>query len=893
VKTLRPIRRSSSRFRRPAARVLLILAPFVVAPVLAWETCGFRGCPEVGSLRYYQPGGAPVLLDRSGVAFGDLAPPERKIVRLDEMPRHLAEAFLAVEDQKFFEHNAIDWGRVAGAALANLRRGSIVQGSSTITMQLARTIYPELLPLEEKTLRRKILEIRVAREIEDKYSKTEILELYLNHVYLGRNMNGVENAAQEYFGVSVRRLTLAQSAMLAAMVKAPAFYDPRRNPDSVRERRDLVLKMMGRQKRLPEDVLAAAKKAPLGVASSPPDRRIAAGLAPYFVEQVRQRLGSDVREPGKGVPSSIRTTIDARIQRAAEEELQAQLEAIEKGIAGKFAGPRYDPTDRTPKTETEYLQGAVVVIDARQGDVLAWVGGRDFTQSRFDRVAEARRQAGSAFKPFVYSAAIAGGWSLSKPLDDSPVKIKLDAKRNWTPRNVRGRHEGTISLRNALVRSNNTATVRLAEDIGMDAIAAAARHAGLRVDNVNPSLTLGAIHVTPLELTSAYSAFANAGTRVEPRMILQVEDEAGNLLSKPGVEKRRSIDAGTAYLLTDVLTDAITQGTGKAAKPKRADVAVAGKTGTTNDVTDAWFIGYTPDIVAGVWIGFDRQRPIVDEATAARLAAPVWGSLIDRIYDDRAIPQPWNMPDGVRKYSVDVASGLPLGAGCRAARVSEELFVASRVPPADCAPAPAAPKVLVVRRDDPGTTVIKMPPPDFAPAPVGPPPAVSSPPVPSRQVPSRKEEPGREDRAREDSEVVIESPRPKILPPLIYDARSPDLSGSWTLTTEIRSTAVPEFRNMRLGYQIELAQQGGRVFGQGRKLSENGRPIPGAARTAIELNGTVYRDHVTLSFRERGTRRSSGGMFSFSVSPDSRGLGGTFRSDAANTSGVAVAKKLQ
>jgi penicillin-binding protein 1A len=846
--------------------------------LLGWETCGFESCPDMGSLRSYQPGGAPALLDRAGRPVGDLAPADRNIVPLGEFPRHLAEAFLAVEDQRFFEHDAIDWKRVAAAAVVNLRHGAFVQGSSTITMQLARTIFPDVLPLEQRTMRRKILEIRVAREIEQMYTKPEILELYLNHVYMGRGMHGVENAALEYFGVSARKLAVAQSATLAAMVKAPGRYDPRRNPERVRERRDLVLQMMADQGRLAPDALAAATKSHLGVTPTPSGRRMAAGLAPYFVEQVRSRIGNLSSPSGAGAPATIRTSIDARIQHAAEEELQAQLEAIEKGASGKFAGPVYDPGKRNGLSQTHYLQGAVVVMDARQGDVLAWVGGRDFTQSRFDRVTDARRQAGSAFKPFVYSAAIASGFPLSKPLNDAPVRIKLDRKRTWNPRNVRGRHEGVITMRNALVRSNNTATVRLAEELGMDAIAATARNAGLRVDNPHPSLSLGAIHVTPLEMASAYSAFANAGTRLEPRMILQVEDEAGNVLSKPGVEKRRSIDATTAYLVTDVLSDAIRRGTGKEARPKRADVAAAGKTGTTNDVADAWFIGYTPDIVAAVWIGFDTPRPIVGEATAARLAAPVWGRLIDRIYDDRAIPQPWNLPDGVRKYPVDVASGRPLGAGCGGS--STELFVAGLVTPVECnQPATAAPRVVVVdwrsmrgrseeadsdESKSTGDVIYVNPEPEAASEP--------DPPAPQTEA--------------QDS-------RPKVLPPAIYEIGAPDLNGSWALTTQIRSTAVPEYRGLRLGYELELEQRGGRVVGRGRKLSENGRPIAGAARTAIELDGRVHGNEVTLAFREQGTRRTSGGTFRFSVSPDSRGLGGTFDSDAADTSGSAVATRVR
>ena len=642
--------------------------------IVAWTRCGIRGCPDVRRLASYRPGGAPVLLDREGRPFGDLAPVEGELVTLRSLPKHVPQAFLAVEDRRFYEHGAVDWMRVLGALWANVRSRKVEEGSSTITMQLARNVFPERIPGQERTLGRKLLEARVAFEIEGEFEKDEILELYLNHIYFGNGARGIEAAARHYFGVHARELGLAQAALLAALPKGPGHYDPRRNPREARERRDLVLSRMEEQGRIDHAVAERARAAPLGVTR----RRVAsdaAVFAGYFIEEVRRQLeevmGGDLYDQRL----RIRTTLDSGAQRAAEQELRRQLRDIEAGALGRF------------RRRDAPLQGAVVMMGAVEGDVLAWVGGRDFNESRFDRVRGARRQAGSAFKPFVYATALSGGHTLAEPLSDEPLRLDQGGRRFWEPHNFDDRYDGQVSMREALVRSKNVPTVRLAQEVGTGAVAAFAQEAGIEPPiSEDPSMALGTVAVSPLELTAAYTAFAGLGTGVKPRLIVQVEDPDKEVVWSSEVDTRRVLDPAIAYLVNDTLRDALLRGTGQTVRQAGFQGAAAGKTGTTNDGADAWFVGYDPQVVATVWIGFDRTQPIMARATGGRLAAPVWARIMERFYGGRARPRPWPQPDGVVAAAVDPATGMALAPGCLplGAAPYRELFVSSRVPRETC-----------------------------------------------------------------------------------------------------------------------------------------------------------------------------------------------------------------
>lgn len=683
--------------RRLLAVVLAVLYAAVLFFGLSWSRCFFTVCPNVGKLAVFQPGGAPVLLDRNGEVFADLAPAERTIVPLSSLPSLVPQAFLAVEDQRFYEHRGVDWRRVGGAVLADLRAGGFAQGFSTISMQLARNVFPERIPGEEQTTRRKLLEIRVAQEIEHRYSKEEILELYLNNIYFGNRARGIEAAARQYFGRSAKDLTLSQAALLAALPKAPSHYDPRRHPDEALARRNLVLNLMRDQGRIPRYLTEKAQREPLGIVEAPRQERTEAGLAPWFVEQVRHELEDRFGPNLYTRPLRIVTTLDSAAQRAAEEELRRQLKLVESGEMGSFEGPRYAPDAGVSDGGTSYLQGAAVMMDVHDGDVLAWVGGRDFSQSQFDRVAQARRQPGSAFKPFVYAAALADGFVLSQPLLDEPLRMKLSNGQVWQPKNFSGRYEGEVSMRDALVRSKNVPTVRLADAVGLKAVTQVAHRAGIGEPIAPvPAIALGTTAVSPLELTAAYTGFASLGQAVEPRLILRVEDEKGKVIWRSEPRRHSVLDPGVAFLITDVLAESVVSGTGTSIQQTGLKAPAAGKTGTTNDGADAWFVGYTPEIAAGVWIGFDKPRPILDKATGGELAAPVWGRMLARVYQGRPAPKPWTAPADVIPHWVDPPTGLVIKEGCAPQRgfARPELFLKGKEPAAYCPgkePPPASP----------------------------------------------------------------------------------------------------------------------------------------------------------------------------------------------------------
>ncbi len=653
---------------------------------LLWHRCGLRGCPNVDQLSAYQPGGQSVLYDARGQRFADLTPAQHAVVKLDSLPDYLPAAFVAIEDKRFYEHSGVDYRRVAGALVADIKARGFAQGFSTISMQIAGSIWRDRVKRSKKTLSRKIMEVRIARAIERKYTKPEILELYLNNIYFGAGAYGVEAAAQVYYRKHARALTLSQAAMLAALPKSPTIYDPRRSPERARSRRDLVIRVMASQGRITAQQAERARQERLSVWRDPPSRRDESQVAPYFAEAVRRVLEDHFGEELYSAPLRVYTTLDQRVQRAAEIEMARQLSAIERGVFGRYQGARYR-RNAPPQEATAYVQGAAVVLDARAGAVRAHVGGRDFKQSRFDRVTRAKRQAGSAFKPFVYAAALSEGYAPSQRIADTPLRMELPGGEIWEPKNFTNDFDSVTTLRNALVRSRNVPTIRLAADVGLNDVARMARQSGIRSTiPETPAMAIGTAAVTPLELARAYTTFATLGTTVQPRWIERVEDAAGNVVWQPGVKKVSVLDRGVAYLVTDMLRDAVNRGTGTGVRRAGFTGPAAGKTGTTNDATDVWFVGYTPDLVAAVWFGFDEPQPLVHDASGGRMAAPVWGRMMRRIYSTRPVPKPWARPESVVARRVDPGSGLLLPDGCRPRRgtAQEELFVNYAQPASTC-----------------------------------------------------------------------------------------------------------------------------------------------------------------------------------------------------------------
>ncbi|HEX2168229.1 MAG TPA: PBP1A family penicillin-binding protein, partial [Longimicrobiales bacterium] len=563
------------------------------------------------------------------------------------------------------------WIRVVGAALANVRAISVTQGSSTIPMQLARNIFPKALPGTQRTMKRKLQEARVARMIEQRFEKHEILEMYLNHIYFGGGAYGIEAASQLYFDKPATDLTLAETATLAALPKAPAHYDPRRRPERSLERRNLVLTIMEEQGVVDAEEASEAREEDLGARADAGPDRTGIPLGAYYIDIVRGILEDRFGEELYRSRLRIHTTLDQTAQRAAEEELTSQL----KQLDGRVRDGEGD------------LQGAVVVMEAQTGDVLALVGGRNPATSRYNRAILAQRQIGSAFKPFVYAAALQEGIPTSQLVLDAPLRMELSRNDVWEPENYDGMYEGNVSLRHALVRSRNIPTVRLATAVGIDDVAQTARLAGVTGDmDETPALALGTVAMSPMQLVSAYTTFATLGSTAEPRYVLSVEDEDGEILWEvPQETKQSGLDPGVAYIITDILRDAVDHGTGTGVRSAGFRGPVAGKTGTTNNATDAWFVGYTPEVVGAVWIGYDEPAPLGSAATGGGFAAPLFGRIMRQVYADRAVPE-WRMPPGVVEYRVDPYTGLLLEEGCspNGTYATSELFLAEYVPASHC-----------------------------------------------------------------------------------------------------------------------------------------------------------------------------------------------------------------
>jgi 1A family penicillin-binding protein len=671
--------------RNPRTR-RLVLGVFVLlgfALTFSWQRCGIQGCPDVRRLRGLQPGGNALVYDVRGGVIADLSPTRWAVVDLARLPAYVSAAFVAVEDQNFYRHNGVHWPRFIAQTVRNLIPGQRGAGASTITMQVARNVFPDRLPASERTVRRKALEIRVAQEIERRYTKDEILQLYLNNIYFGEGVYGIASAARVYFGKNPSDLRLSEAALLAGLPKAPTNYNPRRNLQRSVDRRNLVLSLMAAQGKVTADEAAEAKDAPVRLARWNPEER-RRSRAPYFTEQVRRTLEAELGDALYQGGLRIHTTLDPAVQSSAETQLEAQLRAVENGTFGRFTGPRRSAY--RDSTETPYLQGGAVFVDAATGDVLALVGGRSWQESRFDRINQGLRQPGSAFKPFVYATAIAEGVSPVDTVRDDTLRRELPGGEVWIPRNFDGRYRGRVTVRTSLRQSINTVAIRLAERAGLEDVEATARRAGISADMPPlPSVAIGATALRPMELVTAYTPFATLGYRVQPRYVTRVEDRDGRVIWRQRVRRRRVMDAGVAFVTTTLMRGVVDRGTGTAARAALGSgIPAAGKTGTTNGATDAWFVGFTPERVGAVWIGFDRPRTIVADGSGGRLAAPVWGRIM-RTAMRGVESEAWQAPGGVVRRQVTVAGDRVVAPGCRArGETYAEYFLRRHVPETVC-----------------------------------------------------------------------------------------------------------------------------------------------------------------------------------------------------------------
>ena len=588
---------------------------------------------------------------------------QRIEVPLAGMSPHLTRALVAIEDQRFFDHHGFDLIRIGSAALTNIRHGRWEQGASTITQQLARQSFLTA----DKTIRRKLQELILAARIERMYTKQQILELYLNKVYFGAGLYGVEAASRGYFGKHASEVSLPEAALIAGLVKSPSSYAPTVNLERAVARRNIVLQAMLESRAIDRGAWQSARASTVSLHDS---LLLREPHGQYFKEQVRRELverfgWARVYQGGL----RVFTTIDMAMQVAAEAAIADQLtslqarrdswQARQRGTVRTTIAPK---PDAGPQAGAEPLQAALLALDPVTGQVRAMVGGRDFDASPFNRAVQARRQAGSAFKPFVYATALEAGYSPASVLDhlDDPIATPQGA---WTPEDEHST-SSSMNLRTGLRTSSNRAAVRLLQEVGIAPTVLNAKHMGVGDVPGVPSLALGSGEVTLQSMTAAYAAFANHGLVPTPMLVRRVESLDGGVLYEAHESSSRAISDATAFLMSTMLADVIDAGTANRARSLGFTLPAAGKTGTTNDFNDAWFIGYTTTLVTGVWVGFDEPHMILPDGFAAEVAVPVWAKFM-RVATRGDKPEWLVPPSGITTANVCRLSGKLATDGCQ------------------------------------------------------------------------------------------------------------------------------------------------------------------------------------------------------------------------------------
>ena len=606
-----------------------------------------------------------------GSVFGEEVE-DRTLVRLADVPRSLTDAILVTEDRDFYRHAGVSLKRTFGAVFANLKGGA-TQGGSTLTQQLVKNLY--LSP--ERTLKRKAIEAELAVILDARYSKDEIFEAYLNEIYLGREgaiaITGVGEAARHYFGKEAADLDLAESATIAAIIKAPNVYSPLRNPARALQRRDLVLKLMREEKKIDDAQLREALAEPM----RPVSRSAFKTKAPHFVDFVKGELAERYGEKLKSEGLQIYTTLDVDLQQAAQRSVTEGLAALEKKYRRLAQASKEAP-----------IQGALIAMEPQTGSVRALVGGRNYARSQFNRVTQAHRQPGSLFKPFVYLAAFSRR-DLPRPvtpatiLEDSPITVAWDrsqAEQQWTPRNYDNDFRGPMSARRALEQSINIPTVRAALAAGLPTVLATARAAGIGSRlRPYPSIALGAFEISPMEIASAYCVFANSGIRIEPNAIVGVMTSDGTVLDRKETALKPALPADAVFLVDSLMRGAVDRGTGNGARAGGVKGVLAGKTGTTNDGRDAWFVGFSPRFLAAVWVGYDDNRAV--HLSGSQAAVPLFADFSRAVSPDEFADN-FPVPSDIVTAEIDPDTGYIAGPSCP--RHMTEVFISGTAPATEC-----------------------------------------------------------------------------------------------------------------------------------------------------------------------------------------------------------------
>ncbi|MEO0116957.1 MAG: PBP1A family penicillin-binding protein [candidate division WOR-3 bacterium] len=627
-----------------------------------------KDLPTGEDIRRYKPILTSKVFDEEGKLIYEFGGEKRVFIPLEEIPPIVRECFIAVEDKRFYSHWGIDLIRLFGALFYNLKSLSFRQGASTITQQLARNMF--LTP--EKSLKRKIKEAILAIRLEITETKEEILERYLNQVCFGHGVYGIEAAANFYFGKKAKELTLSEGALLASLVKRPETYSPLKNPDKALERRNLFLKVLLKQKKIKKEEYDRAVSSPL---SDLVGRRIA-NEAPYAMEMIRlyieDKYGEDFlyRRGAK-----IYTTLNLRMQREANIALETKLREIEENYKLKVKRADYKIGEGKPS----YLQGALLAVEPKTGYVRALVGGRDFRHSQFNRVTQMMRQAGSAFKVFVFTAAIDNGYYPSQIEVDGPISIPIAGLQEpYEPKNYDRNYIGPISLRKALALSRNVIAVKLTERLKPTVVRDYAYRLGIKSPlRAYLSIALGSSEVSLWDMTFSFATLANYGKRVKPILIKRIETDEGIIEENlPTIQE--VISPQTAFLVTKMMESVLDEGTGYLARRFGFERKAAGKTGTTDDFTDAWFIGFTPQLCCGVWVGYDQKKTIFQGATGGVVACPIWAEFMKRALKDYP-EEEFTPPESIVQRRICEATGLLANPRCPETR--EEYFILGKEPP--------------------------------------------------------------------------------------------------------------------------------------------------------------------------------------------------------------------
>ena len=592
--------------------------------------------PGIDALKDYRPSIASRVLDENDELIDEFFLEDRKLIPISDVPKIAQHAFVAAEDSRFYQHQGVDLQSIFRAMFKNVEAGKIVQGGSTITQQVAKLMY--LTP--ERKYIRKLKEAILSYRIDKYLSKDEILNLYLNQIYLGHGTYGIESASIGYFGKSARELTLPEAALLAGLPKAPTTYSPFMSFDRAKQRQVYVLTRMMEEGFITKDQMDQAAAAPIKLRPMKPKDKVAA----YFVEHVRryvqEKYGADILYK-EGL--TIYTTLNLPAQKAARDALIKGLTEMEE--RGKSA--------------KGLVQGALYCMDLRTGAIRALVGGRDFSQSEFNRATQSRRQPGSVFKPLIYTAAFDKGMNPSTQFVDSPIVFEDPSQDDglWKPKNFDGKFLGPITMRTALVQSRNVVTVKILQEIGIDYASSYAVNMGIESPlSRNLSLALGSSGVTLQEMVRAFGVLGNGGKKVTPYFIRKIVDRTGNVFEETKVISEQVIDSRIAFMSTYVMQDVVESGTGR--RVKSIGRPVAGKTGTTNDTRDAWFIGFTPSLITGVWIGFDQEKSMGRQEVGGRAAAPVWLYFMEKVLSNTPV-EAFPVPEGIIFVKVDHKTGRP------------------------------------------------------------------------------------------------------------------------------------------------------------------------------------------------------------------------------------------